>query len=67
MERTIVIINAEERVHLPMRLCDQEGILKTRLHTYSLIKPCIITCKVLHDSSVARFPADKLSRAHADY
>ena len=26
-----------------------------------------ITCKILHKSSVARFPANKFVRAHADY
>ena len=27
----------------------------------------IITCKILQESSVARFPANKFARAHADY
>ena len=60
----------KQRVHLPMKLCDQEGIWKTQLYTDSLsskLKPCIITCKILHESSVARFPANKFARAHADY
>ena len=49
----------KQRVHLPMKLCDQEGIWKTQF-TDSLspkIKPSYITCKILHESSVARFPA----------
>ena len=60
----------KQRVHLHMKLCDQEGISKTQLYTDSpspKIKPCIITCKILHESSVARFPANKFARAHADY
>ena len=60
----------KQRVHLPMKLCDQEGIWKTQLYTDSpspKIKPRIITCKILHESSVARFPANKFARAHADY
>ena len=41
-------------------------------HTYTdslspKIKPRIITCKILHESSVARFPAYEFTRAHADY
>ena len=27
----------------------------------------MITCKILHEPSVARFPASKFARAHADY
>ena len=26
----------------------------------------MITCKILHESSVVRFPANKFARAHAD-
>ena len=51
-------------IHLPMKLCDREGIWKTQLYTDSLspkIKPCIITCQILHESSVARFPTNKFS------
>ena len=54
----------KQRVHLPMKLCDQEGIWKTQLYTDSLslkINPRIITCKILHESSVARLPADKFA------
>ena len=35
-------IQIKQRVHLPMKLCDQEGIWKTQLYTDSLspkIKP----------------------------
>ena len=34
---------------------------------YLKINPRIITCRILHESSVARFPADKFARAHVDY
>ena len=58
------------RVHLPMKLCDQEGIGKTQLHTDSLspkIKPQYNNLQILHESSVARFPANKFARVHAGY
>ena len=57
----------KQNVHLPMKVCDQEGIWK---HTDSLspkIKPRIITCKILHELSVARFPANKFARGRAYY
>ena len=38
----------------------------TLIHSH-LKKPYIITCKILHESSVARCPANKFVRAHADY
>ena len=55
-----------------MKLFDQEGIWKTQLHgelcllIHSHLKqnPRIITCKILDESSVARFPANKFLRAH---
>ena len=31
------------------------------------IKPLITTYKILHESSVARFPAKKFAQAQADY
>ena len=55
---------------MPMKLCDQEGIWKTQLYTDSLsrkINRRIITCKILDESSVARFPAGTFARTHADY
>ena len=62
----------KQTVHLPMsmKLCDQEGIWITQLRADSLslkINPRIITCKMLDESYVARFPASKFARAHADY
>ena len=60
----------KQRVRLPMKLCDQEGIWKAQLYTDSLspkINPRIKTCKILHESSVARFPTNKFARAHASY
>ena len=39
-------------------------------HTDSLspkIRPHIITCKILHESSVARFLANQFVQSHADY
>ena len=60
----------KQRVHLPMKLCDQEGIWKTQFYTDSLspkINPRIITCKILYESSVAHLPTNKFARAHADY
>ena len=54
--------------------CLQNYVIKKefgkRSYTDSLspkIKPRIITCKILHESSVARFPTNKFARAHADY
>ena len=41
----------KQRVHLPMKSCDQEGIWKTQHQ----------------ELSVVRFPADKFAQAHADY
>ena len=60
----------KQRVHLFMKLCNQEGIRKTQLYTDSLslkINPRIITCKISHESFVARPPVNKLARAHANY
>ena len=60
----------KQRVHLPMILCDQESIWKTQLYTDSLspnIKPPYNNLQILHESSVARFPANTFARAHADY
>ena len=60
----------KQRVHLPIKSCDQEGILEntvrfTLIHSHLKEKPRIITCKIL--LSVARFAANKFAQAHADY
>ena len=60
-------MQVKQRVHLPM--------IKTEFgkHSYTLIRshlkynPRIITSKILHESSVARFPANKFAPVHADY
>ena len=39
----------------------------TLIHSHLKYNPPITTCKVIHESSVARFPAYKSARAHADH
>ena len=55
----------KERVYLPMKLgmklCDQ-GKHSCTDSLSPKMKPHIITCKILHESSVCTF-----ARAHADY
>ena len=38
----------------------------TLIHSHLKYNPRIITCKILHESFVARFPANKFARAHGD-
>ena len=54
----------KQRVHLPMKLFDQEGIWKTQFFTDSLspkIKPPYNNLQNITESSVARFPANKFA------
>ena len=39
----------KRRVHLPMKLCDQEGIWKTQLYTYSLAPKINTLCNNLQN------------------
>ena len=39
----------------------------TLIHSHLKWKPRTITYKILHESFVARFPANRFARAHADY
>ena len=48
----------KQEIHMPMKLWIQEGIWKTQLNTDSP-SPKIKPRKILCESSVARFPANK--------
>ena len=68
-ECTIIIndMQTKQRVHL--KLCNQKEFGK---HSYTdslspKIKPPYNNLQILHESSVARFPANKFARAQADY
>ena len=58
----------KQRVHLPM-IKKKFGKHSSTVSLSPKITPPppITTCKILHESSVARFPANKFARAHADY